>query len=449
MVYIVILVLLILTNALFAASEIAVISLNDAKIERMAEEGNKKAKTILKLVKNPSNFLATIQIGVTLSGFFSSAIAADNFADSLAGLFVGTGIPYTTLRAIAFVVITLALSFVTLVFGELVPKRIAMTKSEQLSFAVGGLLYGLSVICKPIVFVLSKTTNGVARLFGVSPHDEADEVTEEEIRMMIDVGKEKGSIEEMEGDMINNVFEFGNITVDEVMTHRTDVLAVSTTDPLEEIVQLALSEGYSRLPVYDEDIDNIIGILYVKDLLKLVGKTQDSPFSARDYMRPAFYVPESNKCSDLFKEMTARKMQMAIVVDEYGGTSGIVTMEDLLESIVGEIQDEFDNEDEEIVQIGEHAFLIDGATDIDDVNEILDIAIPESEDYDSLGGYILSVIGRIPTGNDHSTVNFDDVIFTILTVEERRIAKVKAVKNVVKVPVHTQDEEEKNEKPEE
>ena len=178
MVYIVILVLLILTNALFAASEIAVISLNDAKIEKMAEDGNKKAKTILKLVKNPSNFLATIQIGVTLSGFFSSAIAADNFADSLAGLFVGTGISYATLRAIAFVVITLALSFVTLVFGELVPKRIAMKKSEQLSFAVCGLLYGLSVICKPVVFILSKTTNGVARLFGVGPQDDTDEVTE-------------------------------------------------------------------------------------------------------------------------------------------------------------------------------------------------------------------------------------------------------------------------------
>ncbi|HJB26097.1 MAG TPA: hemolysin family protein [Firmicutes bacterium] len=448
MVYIVILVLLILTNALFAASEIAVISLNDAKIEKMAEDGNKKAKTILKLVKNPSNFLATIQIGVTLSGFFSSAIAADNFADSLAGLFVGTGISYATLRAIAFVVITLALSFVTLVFGELVPKRIAMKKSEQLSFAVCGLLYGLSVICKPVVFILSKTTNGVARLFGVGPQDDTDEVTEEEIRMMIDVGKEKGSIEEMEGEMINNVFEFDDITVEEVMTHRTDVTAVSTTDTLEEIVELALSEGYSRLPVYEEDIDNIIGILYIKDLLKLVGKTQVSPFSARDYMRPAFYIPESNKCNDLFKEMTARKIQMAIVVDEYGGTSGIVTMEDLLESIVGEIQDEFDNEDEEISQIGEHAFLIDGATNIEDVNEALDISIPESEDYDSLGGYILSVIGRIPTGNDHAVINVDDVTFTILTVEERRIAKVKAVKSVTKVPVHVEqaEKEEKSEK---
>ena len=448
MVYIVILVLLILTNALFAASEIAVISLNDAKIEKMAEDGNKKAKTMLKLVKNPSKLLATIQNGVTLSGFFSSAIAADNFADSLAGLFVGTGISYATLRAIAFVVITLALSFVTLVFGELVPKRIAMKKSEQLSFAVCGLLYGLSVICKPVVFILSKTTNGVARLFGVGPQDDTDEVTEEEIRMMIDVGKEKGSIEEMEGEMINNVFEFDDITVEEVMTHRTDVTAVSTTDTLEEIVELALSEGYSRLPVYEEDIDNIIGILYIKDLLKLVGKTQVSPFSARDYMRPAFYIPESNKCNDLFKEMTARKIQMAIVVDEYGGTSGIVTMEDLLESIVGEIQDEFDNEDEEISQIGEHAFLIDGATNIEDVNEALDISIPESEDYDSLGGYILSVIGRIPTGNDHAVINVDDVTFTILTVEERRIAKVKAVKSVTKVPVHVEqaEKEEKSEK---
>ena len=265
---------------------------------------------------------------------------------------------------------------------------------------------------------------------------------------MIDVGKEKGSIEEMEGEMINNVFEFDDITVEEVMTHRTDVTAVSTTDTLEEIVELALSEGYSRLPVYEEDIDNIIGILYIKDLLKLVGKTQVSPFSARDYMRPAFYIPESNKCNDLFKEMTARKIQMAIVVDEYGGTSGIVTMEDLLESIVGEIQDEFDNEDEEISQIGEHAFLIDGATNIEDVNEALDISIPESEDYDSLGGYILSVIGRIPTGNDHAVINVDDVTFTILTVEERRIAKVKAVKSVTKVPVHVEqaEKEEKSEK---
>lgn len=446
MVYVIILILLILTNALFAASEIAVISLSDAKIEKMANEGNKKAKTILKLVQNPSNFLATIQIGVTLSGFFSSAIAADNFADGLAGLLVGTGIPYSTLRGISFVLITLALSFVTLVFGELVPKRIAMKKSEQLSFAVGGFLYALSVICKPIVFILSKTTNGVARLFGVGPNEESDEVTEEEIRMMVDVGKEKGSIEEMEGEMINNVFEFDNITVDDVMTHRTDVVAVSSTDGLEEIISLALSEGYSRLPVYEEDIDNIIGILYVKDLLKLVGSAQEKEFSVRDYMRPAFYIPESNKCRELFKEMTSRKMQMAIVVDEYGGTAGIVTMEDLLESIVGEIQDEYDNEDEEIVQIGEHAFLIDGATDIEDVNETLDISIPESDDYDSLGGYILSVIGRIPSGNDHSTVAFDDVTFTILTVEERRIAKVKAIKNVAKVSAPAQQNTEEEER---
>lgn len=422
------LLVLILVNAFFAMSEIAVISLNDNKIQKMAEEGHKKAKQILRLTENSSNFLSTIQIGVTLAGFLTSASASQTFADKLATAIaqpkVVAVIPYSVISGFAMVVITLIMSYFSLVLGELVPKKIAMQKPEKVSFlAVGPLLF-VAKITKPVVKFLSFSTNLVVRLFGFDPNADEEDVTAEEIRMMVDVGEEKGVIENTQKEMINNIFEFDDMDVGDIMTHRTEMFAVEVDDPLEDVVKISMEEGYSRIPVYDDDPDNIIGIAYVKDLLKYVGRSLPKDRTLRDIMRKAYYVPETKHCDELFKEMIESHVQMAIVVDEYGGTAGLVTLEDVLESIVGNIQDEYDNEDEEISKINDTTFTIDGITDLDEVDELIGADLPEG-DYDTLGGFITSQLGFLPGDGEMNVVEYENIRFTVLSVEERRIGKVR------------------------
>ena len=421
-----ILFVLILINAFFAMSEIAIISLNDAKIEKMAEDGHKKAKMIKKLTKNSSNFLSTIQIGVTLAGFLTSASAAQSFATMIADALSPkwTALPYNFILGLATVVITILVSYFSLVLGELVPKKIAMQKPEKVSFAVAKTLLVFSKIVKPFVKILSLSTNGVVRLFGLDPNAGDEVVTEEEIRMMVDVGEEKGVIESEQKEMINNIFEFDDIDVADIMTHRTDMECIEVDEPLQAILPIAIESGHSRIPVYDDDPDNIIGVVYVKDLLPYVGTTIPKSKTLRHIMRKAMYIPESKNCGELFNEMTEKKIQMAIVIDEYGGTAGIVTLEDLLEAIVGNIQDEYDNEDEEISVIDETTFTIDGITDIEEVEEELDIKLPEG-DYDTLGGFIISELGFLPEDGEMNTVEYNGIEFTVLNVEDRRIGKVK------------------------
>lgn len=429
LVYLILLVLLIAVNAYFAMSEIAIIGLNDAKLKKQAEEGDRKAKKLSRLLEVPSRFLATIQVGVTLSGLLASAVAADTFAEMLVDAFAFTGVSPAVIHAVALVVITVLLSFFTLVFGELVPKRIAMKFPEKVAFAVCGSLSFLAVLERPFVALLSKTTDGIVRLFGVNPHDDPEEVTEEEIRMMVDVGNERGIIEESDREMINNIFEFDDRTAEDVMTHRTEILGVEADeDTIDDVLQIAVEEGFSRIPVYEDTLDDIVGIIYAKDLLPHWGKKDREGLKIRDLMRPALYVPESNRCKDLFREFQEKKVQMAVVVDEYGGTSGIVTMEDLLESIVGNIQDEYDDEEEEISRVSDGVFTIDGSVDLEEVSRLLGIEIPEDAGYDTLGGLITDILGRIPGEEEHPSVTVGDVEFTVMQVEDRRIVRVRAEK---------------------
>ena len=420
--------LLIALNAFFAASEIAFISLNDAKIEKKAKEGNKKAKQIEKMIKSPSKFLATIQIGITLAGFLSSAFASDAFAEKLAPILYQTA-PVVSLgvwKSISIIMITIILSFFTLIFGELVPKRFAMKNYEKISFATIGIIRAISMITSPFVKFLTFVTNGVSKLFGVGENEE-ESVTEEEIKMMIDQGEEKGTIQEDEKELINNVFEFNDITVSEIMKHRKDIFAVDINISSEELMQELSQEEYrySRIPVYDETIDEVKGILYVKDVLKNINK---KTFKVKNVMKDAYFVSQNRLINEVFKELQKNKKQIAIIVDEYGGTAGLITMEDILEELVGDIFDEYDKEEKEYEQIDSNTYLLSGSMTINDVNKILDAKIPEG-DYDTISGYLQDKLGRIPEEEELPTIDTETVTYKIEEYEDKRILKVKACKN--------------------
>lgn len=423
-----VLVILILINAYFAASEIAFISLNDAKIERKAKEGNKKAKQIEKMLKSPSKFLATIQIGITLAGFLSSAFASDTFADILAPSLnnIFPAISVEAFRGISIVIITIILSFFTLVFGELVPKRLAMKYYEKVAYASIGIIRFISIIASPFVKILTKSTNVISKIFGISENEE-EIVTEEEIKMMIDEGEEKGTIEQEEKEMINNIFEFNDITVSEVMTHRTDIFAVDISSDIEEILKDLDDYKYSRIPVYNETIDNIEGILFVKDLLKYFRTKK--PLKIKNMIREAYFVSENKPINELFKDLQKNKMQMAIVIDEYGGTAGLVTMEDLLEEIVGNIFDEYDDIENEIEKIDDNTFLISGKISINELKKVLGIDVPEGE-YETLSGYLLELLGRVPEDEEKPIIETDKVTYKIEEYEDKRILWVKACKSI-------------------
>ena len=424
----IILAILILLNAYFAASEIAFISLNDAKIEKMAKDGNKKAKQIQSMLESPSKFLATIQIGITLAGFLSSAFAADTFASELSPILnewmPGPGIGFW--QALSIIVITIILSFFTLIFGELVPKRLAMKHYEKISFATIGVIKTISTITLPFVKLLTFVTNAISKIFGVGENDE-EEVTEEEIKMMVDQGKEKGTIKEEEKELIDNVFEFNDITVSEIMRHRKDIFAVDINISNEELAQ-ELEEAqyrYSRIPVYDETIDEIKGILYVKDVLKNI---KNKNVKVKDLVKDAYFVSQNRLINEVFKELQKNKMQIAIILDEYGGTAGIITMEDILEELVGDIYDEYDNEEKEFEQIDENTYILAGSMPIYDVNKILDAKIPEG-DYDTISGYLQEELGRIPEDEEKPIIETKTVTYKIEQYEDKRIIKIKACKN--------------------
>ena len=424
----VVLAILILLNAYFAASEIAFISLNDAKIEKQAKEGNKKAKQIEKMLKEPSKFLATIQIGITLAGFLSSAFASDTFADMLAPALYNL-VPYISLgvwKSISIILITIILSFFTLVFGELVPKRLAMKHYEKISFATIGVIRGISIITSPFVKLLTNVTNGISKIFGVGENEE-ETVTEEEIKMMVDQGEEKGTIKEEEKELINNVFEFNDITVSEIMTHRKDIFAVDINISNEELLRELSREEYrySRIPVYDETIDEVKGILYVKDVLKNINKKN---FKVTNVVKEAYFISQNRLINEVFKELQKNKMQIAIIVDEYGGTAGLITMEDILEELVGDIYDEYDKVENEYEKIDENTYMLSGSLPIYDVNKLLDSEIPEG-DYDTLSGYLQEELGRIPEDEEKPVIETEKVTYKIEEYEDKRIIKVKACKN--------------------
>lgn len=421
-----VLLVLILLNAYFAATEIAFISLNDAKIEKQAKEGNKKAKQIEKMLKNPSKFLATIQIGITLAGFLSSAFASDTFANMLAPK-LNSLFPFISVeifKGISIIIITIILSFFTLVFGELVPKRIAMKYYEKIAYYSIGTIRAISILTAPFVKILTMSTNVISKLFGISENEE-EIVTEEEIKMLIDEGEEKGTIKLEEKEMINNIFEFNDISVSEVMTHRTDIFAIDINSDIEENLKELDDYKYSRIPIYEDTIDDIKGILFIKDLLKYYRTKK--PIKVKNIMREAYFVSENKPINELFKDLQKNKMQMAIVIDEYGGTAGLVTMEDLLEEIVGNIFDEYDDIEYEFQKVDDNTFIINGSVSIYDLKKILNVDVPEG-DYETLSGYLLEILGRVPEDNENPTIETENVIYKIEKYEDKRILWVKACK---------------------
>lgn len=410
-------IVLIALNAVFACAEIAVISVNDTKLEKLAET-DKRARTLAKLTVVPAKFLATIQVAITLSGFLGSAFAADNFAPYLVEALKSVGINMHP--SVAVILITVILSYVTLIFGELVPKRLAMKNAEKLALGMAKMLYFVSVIFAPLVWLLTVSTNGVLRLLGVDPNAEEEEVTEEEIRMMVDAGSEKGTIDSDEKEMIQNVFEFDDICADEICTHRPDVAFLWADDSLEEWEKTIHESRHSLFPVCGEDADDILGILDAKDYFRLRGCTKDE-ILAQAVKRP-YFVPEYIKADVLFANMKKSGNYFAVVLDEYGGMDGIITLRDLIEQLVGTLTEE-DEEDrpEEIQKISDELWRIQGSASLDDVSEALGVMLPE-EDYDTFGGYIFGKLAAIPEDGSQFELEVDGLHIKVLQVKEHRIA---------------------------
>jgi putative hemolysin len=422
-------VILISVNAVFASAEIAVISMNDNRMAKMAAEGDKRAIKLSKLTLQPSQFLSIIQVGITLAGFFGSAFAADNFASKLTAFLIGTGvdIPASTLNTISVIVITLILSYFTLVFGELVPKRFAMKNAEKMALFMAGMLYLISKVFKPLVWFLTASTNGILRLIGIDPNSEDEEVTEEDIRMMVDVGSEKGSINVNEKEMIQNIFEFDNKTAEEVMTHRTEVNILWLDETDEEWEQKIIESRHSRYPLCDGSADNVIGVLNVKDYFRLKDKSRENIMDKA--IKPAYYVPETVRTDVMFQNMKKTRNHFAVVFDEYGGMSGVITMDDLIEQIVGSFDDDYlTPEDPTIEKIDEDTWKIKGSAYLDDVSKQLGIPLPD-EDFDTFGGLVFGVLGIIP--EDGSTMEMDEygLKIKITEIKGRRLETAIVYKN--------------------
>ncbi len=408
-------IILILVNAIFASAEIAVISMNDNRMAKMAAEGDKRAVKLSKLTLQPSRFLSIIQVGITLAGFFGSAFAADNFASRLTNSFVKMGIdfPASTLNTISVIVITLILSYFTLVFGELVPKRVAMKNAEKLALFMSGFLYFISKMFAPLVWLLTASTNGMLILLGIDPNSEDGEITEEDIRMMVDVGSEKGSINASEKEMIQNIFEFDNITAEEVMTHRTEVEILWLDETDEEWEQKITASRHSRYPVCEGSADNVLGVLNVKDYFRLKEKSRETIMNKA--VKPAYYVPETVRTDIMFQNMKKSRNHFAVVFDEYGGMSGVITMDDLIEQIVGSFDDDYlTPQAPAIEKIDTNTWRIKGSAYLNDVSKQLEIPLPDA-DFDTFGGLVFGVLGIIP--EDGSTMELEEYGLKIQVTE--------------------------------
>jgi putative hemolysin len=427
----------VLVNAFFSGTEMAVISLNDTKMRKLAEDGDKNAQRMLVFLNNPGTFLATIQVGVTIAGFLSSAFAASNFADKLALLVDPSGTKSWP-EPLFTVLITIVLAYFSLVFGELVPKRIAQNKPEKWAYAAYGIVRFFGIVTKPFVKLLTASTNGILRLCKIDPNDNDKEVTEEEIRMMVDVGSESGNIEDTEREMIDNVFEFNDKEVSEIMTHRKKITAIPDDATYKEAVKVASEERYSRIPVYNGTIDDIVGILHIKDLLGVSEETYD----LSELMRDPLIVHESRKISSLFSEMKKGGLQMAVIVDEYGGTMGICTIEDMLEELVGSITDEFDDEERQnLIQLSNGDLIVAGDTTLSDLEGLLDIEF-EDDEYDTIAGLVIQNLDRVPEEREKPIVTYKNLSIKVLHVEDRWISKVL----IHKLPEVSEDGEDKTDK---
>lgn len=416
---------LILLNAVFACAEIAVISINDNKLKNMAEAGNKKAKRLTILLKQPADFLATIQIGITLAGFLGSAFAADNFSDRIVNWLIDAGATLSpkTLDVLSVIGITLVLSYITLILGELVPKRIAMNYAEKIGLSMSGLIYAIAKIFAPLVWLLTASTNAVLHLLRINPDEKNEQVTEEEIRMMIDVGNKNGAIDDIEKNIIHNVFEFDDKLAEEVMTHRTDVTFLNVADKLAEWDNIIINSKYSVYPVYENDSDNIIGTLSLKDYIK--HKKQGKKAVLRNALKPAQFISKSKHIDDLFAAMQKSRNHFAIVVDEYGGVFGIVTMNDLLEEIVGDLEDDeaAPTNVEPIKKINNNTWIIQGYTPIEDVSQVLGTSLND-ENCDTFAGFLLSIMGGFPENRKSRKFIYQNLKIKIAKMKGRRLEEI-------------------------
>lgn len=425
MVQLLLIVVLTMINAYFAASEMAIVSVNKAKIHKYVSDGNKKAKLVEQLIQEPTTFLSTIQVAITLAGFFNSASAATGISMHLAKFLEQWNIPYG--ETISVVVITILLSFITLVFGELVPKRIALQNAEKFSMFCAKPIVVVSKIASPFIHILSWSTQFILRIFGMHDENVEESLSREEIRSMVISGQENGVFNETETEMINSIFEFDDIQAEDVMTPRTEVFCIDVQAPLKTYIDDLMEMRYTRIPVYKDTIDDIIGVLHIKDFF-IEGYKCHGDYNKVDIcqiLRKPYFVLETKNIDELFKDMQKRRQHMAILVDEYGGFSGIVTIEDLVEEIMGDIEDEHDQVSEpQLSKIGDNVYLIDGFMSIDDFNEELSLNI-ESDDHDTISGFLMGLFGQVLDDGTTTSIDYQNMHFDILKVEDKHIDKVK------------------------
>ena len=427
-------VVLIGLNAIFASAEIAVISMNDTKLQKMAKEGDARAKRLVSLTEQPTKFLSTIQVAITLAGLLGSAFAAENFAGALVTAIQGTGVGISAavLETFAVFVITLILAYFNLVLGELVPKRVGMKKAEGLALGMSGMLTMVSRFFAPLVWLLTASTNGILKLLGIDPEDEDEVVSEEEIYMMLEVGAEKGTIDREETEWIRNVFAFDDTPVEEVCTHRVDVTALGLEETDEEWKKIILQSRFTYYPVYKEDQDDIVGVLNTKDYFRLEDKRRENIL--KKAVEKPYYVPETMKADVLFRNMKREKKHFAVVLDEYGGLSGVISMHDLMELLVGELNEE----DKEIITVDENTWEISGGASLDDVAEELELKLPV-EEYDTFGGYIFGELGKIPDDGMKFELKAGGMKIQVEKVENHRIIDT-IVRREKVVPVENSEE---------
>ncbi len=448
---IIIVAVLILINGFFSAAELGTVSVNYNKIKIKATEGNKKSKLIKKYVESPEDFLSTTQITISFISFFLGAYTVQSFEAPITQLLSKMHLPVNSqvMQPIIVLFITLILTYFTLIFGELVPKKLALINSEKTANVSIYVVHFLATIFKPFVRFLSFSTNLVIKILGVSEKTEDEDITEEEIRMLVDEGNEKGNIDIEEAEMINNVFEFNDKTAEEVATHRVDIVALDVNASFDKIIDIAANERYSRIPVYEDNIDHIVGVLHIKDIMKFLLKhknneTKNIEFDIRKILRKPNFVPTSKKTHDLFNEMKAQKTHLSIIIDEYGGTLGIVTMEDLIEEVMGNIFDEYDSDEiSDIVPINENSYIIAGNANLDEVNQQLELNLPIDE-YETISGFIMGLLGRIPSESEKIDIEFNNLIFTISEVSEKRIKKVILIKKDKLIEDKNKFKDEKN-----
>jgi putative hemolysin len=424
---ILILVLLTFLEGFFVAAEIALVSIRRSRVEQLVDEGSSGARRVRRLLEDPGRFLAVSQLGLTVIGFFASAYAAVSLVETLTRILVGLGMDESGAHGLSLVVVTVVLSLFTIIFAELVPKTLALANTERFAIALSLPIDFLARALGPLIKLLTGVTAAITRLFGANVSNEA-QITAEELRLIVERGGEQGVLEAEEEQMINSIIELGERRLHEVMIPRIAIVALPAAATLEEAIDKVVDEGHSRIPVYEESVDEVVGILYAKDLLPFLKSSSGPRPAVRSLLRPPVFVPESMTIDDLLHEFQRRKVHIAIVLDEYGGTAGLVTIEDLLEEIVGEIQDEYDTEEPMVVRLSDDEARVDGRADVDDLAELfdLDLGLEDADEYDTVGGLIYHRIGGVPTPGDQ--IDVDGLSLTVESTDGRRVGKVLVVR---------------------